>query len=302
MYSFIGIVAGGFSSLQTAVNARLGNALGSPYRSSFVSFSLGALFLILSVLLTGGSLMITKDQFAIIPWWAYIGGITGAIGLTLNIVLFNHIGSTQTAILPVVGQLVTSALIDQFGWFRMPIINLDLWKIIGLILLFAGACLIVLKPTDLLNSSKKGGNQLGFQVLAVFSGALVAIQTATNGQLGHWLQSPIKASSIVFLTGAIILLIVVLFQGHYQDLPKVKRAPWWGYLGGPLGALNVALGAWLITVIGAGLTTALQLVGIMIIGLVIDQFGLLDAEVRKITQMQMIGLVVLVVGVVLVEL
>lgn len=100
--------------------------------------------------------MMTDHQLVIIPWWAYIGGITEAIGLTLNIVLFNHIGSTQTAILPVVGQLVTSALIDQFGWFKMPIINLDLWKIIGLILLFMGACLIILKPTDLLNASKKG--------------------------------------------------------------------------------------------------------------------------------------------------
>ena len=301
MNSLIGIIAGGFSSLQTAVNARLGSAFGSSYRSSLVSFSLGALFLTISFLLTGGSLVITDHQLATIPWWAYIGGFTGAICLTLNIVLFNYIGSTQTAILPVVGQLVTSALIDQFGWFRMATIKLTFGKVIGLCLLFLGACLIVFKPQEQFAPTSKNKRQIWWQILAILSGSLVAIQTATNGQLGHWLGSPIEASGIVFWTGAIVLLVIVIIQNRIQDLPKVQYAPWWSYLGGILGALNVALGAWLVTVLGAGLTTALQLVGIMVVGLLIDQFGMLGAERRKATRLQLLGLLVLFIGAILVE-
>lgn len=291
------ILSGAFTSMQTAVNSRLSRALGSNYRSSFTSFGIGAIFLtIFALILSGGQLGLGRLMHA--TWWYYLGGFTGAVALTLNIILFSHLGSTQTAILPVVGQLITSALIDQFGWFNMKVINLSLWRAIGLILLLVGASAIVFKPKSHLTTNKE--SQLIWQILAILNGALIAIQTTTNGQLGRALGSPIKAIEVVFWIGTIILLVISLIQNRVQELPKIQAAPWWGYLGGVLGASNVVLGAWLVIQLGVGLTTSLQLVGIMTTGLMIDQFGWLGAKRRRIERLQLIGLLVLLVGAILV--
>ena len=112
--------------------------------------------------------------------------------------------------------------------------------------------------------------------------------------------SPVKATAIVFWTGTIILLIISVIQNQTTKLPKIQRAPWWGYLGGVLGAINVVLGAWLVTQLGVGLTTSLQLVGIMAAGLMIDQFGRLGAQKRSIGRLQLIGLAILLIGAVMV--
>ena len=68
--------------------------------------------------------------FSTEPWWIWIGGALGVIYLTGNIVLFPKLGSVQTVIMPILGQIVMSMLIDNFGWFtlsNMILLGLEEW-------------------------------------------------------------------------------------------------------------------------------------------------------------------------------
>ena len=69
----IGIVIGLILSLQTAVNSRLRGFIGSPYQASFVSFTVGTLFLAIVMLASHESLGVSGQMFATEPWWIWIG-------------------------------------------------------------------------------------------------------------------------------------------------------------------------------------------------------------------------------------
>lgn len=99
----IGIIIGGIISCQTAINSRLRAFIGSPYQASFVSFTIGTLFLALVTLASHQSLGVSSQLLAQEPWWLWIGGFLGVIFLTTNILLFPHIGAVQTAIMPILG-------------------------------------------------------------------------------------------------------------------------------------------------------------------------------------------------------
>ncbi len=76
----------------------------SPFLASLFSFAIGTLFLALIAIFQGVPLLITSDVFARTPWWTYLGGLLGMLGLTANILLFPILGSVQTVILPILGQ------------------------------------------------------------------------------------------------------------------------------------------------------------------------------------------------------
>ncbi|MCJ0580296.1 DMT family transporter [Enterococcus cecorum] len=97
----------------------------------------------------GVPLLITSDVFARTPWWAYLGGLLGMLGLTANILLFLILGSVQTVILPILGQLLMSILIDHFGLFHTLLRPLSFIRFLGLISLIVGVLLIVFLPSYL---------------------------------------------------------------------------------------------------------------------------------------------------------
>lgn len=308
----IGIAIGIIVSFQTAVNSRLRHFIGSPYQASFVSFTIGTLFLGAMTLTSQHTLLVAPNLIASQPWWLWIGGLLGVIFLTANILLFPHIGAVQTAIMPILGQVVMGSIIDNFGWFHADRQPLTLTKIMGLLLALAGILITVALP-DLLRrrehrqlaTEKTAGNPLIWRLIGVFTGALGATQTTINGRLGLVLHSAVHAAFISFLIGTIGLLIIVLIVNH--GLKEVRRAtghgkPWWLWIGGVLGAIFVLGNAYLAPIIGTGQTVVFALLGQITGGLLVDQLGLLGAQRKPVIPIQLLGLVVLIGGVVLIRL
>lgn len=118
MYLLLGLFVGSLLPIQTAFNSKMRGIVQSPFLASLFSFAIGTLFLALIAIFQGVPLLITSDVFARTPWWAYLGGLLGMLGLTANILLFPILGSVQTVILPILGQLLMSILIDHFGLFH----------------------------------------------------------------------------------------------------------------------------------------------------------------------------------------
>ena len=54
------------------------------------------------------------------PWWGWLGGITGAVYVTSVFSLMPEIGASATIALTVGGQQAASLVVDRFGLLRLP--------------------------------------------------------------------------------------------------------------------------------------------------------------------------------------
>lgn len=311
IYILLAFAIGLMMPIQTAVNSRLRTYVLSPFMASFISFLVGTTFLLIMTLATKHSVLIPLSTFQDNPFWIWMGGLLGVIGLTTNILLFPKLGGVQTVVLPIMGQIMMSMLIDHFGLFFSPEKSFTLLRFIGIIILMLGVfCVIVLpdylrKKHSNSNVPTEGGNKLPFQILGIVAGMLMASQSAINGHLGGLLDSAIHAAFISFLVGTTILFIIVAVV--FRQLGNFKLAlgndkPKWIWCGGILGAFFVLIMAYLVPIIGTGLVVVICLFGQILCSVLIDMFGLLGAKKVPITRVQMLGLGLLVCAVVMIRL
>ncbi|WP_334329414.1 DMT family transporter [Companilactobacillus sp. HBUAS59699] len=295
----IPILIGSGLAIQTAVNSKLREYVGSPYMASTISFTIGALFLIVLTLLSSVDPLIPMDTFAHNPWWIWIGGVLGVIALTVNLLLFPRLGSIQTAVLPLFGQIIMGLIIDQFGLFYAPKSGLTLVKFLSALLVSIG----MLMSTGMIGKHLTGdnNNNLSFQLIGIGSGLLMASQAAINGHLGIVLKSSTHAAMISFLVGAILLWILIIILRVPVKQTKVAvqagKKYWWIWIGGFLGAAYVFGVAWLVPQIGTGQVVVITLFGQLLFSTLIDQFGLFQSFVNKVSVIRIIGLVVMFIGV-----
>lgn len=127
--------AGGFSTISAAVNAQLKTILHSPIAAATINFVVG--FSILTLLLALGIFPPYKlDLLSITPWWAFLGGLLGAIFVTLSTLIVPKLGLTTTTLVVVFSQMFMSLVIDQLGWFGAIKYPITTPKILGIATLF----------------------------------------------------------------------------------------------------------------------------------------------------------------------
>lgn len=105
-------------------------------------------------------------------------------------------------------------------------------------------------------------------LLAFCAGLLISLSRQINGRLSLS-TSPLAASFWNHAVGLGALTLAGLFIGGIFP-PGAENAPWWAYLGGPLGVIFVASGSWLIVRIGATSTALLVIGGQMVTGIALD--------------------------------
>lgn len=139
-YFFLGILAGILGAAQPGINSILDKKLGSPILASTISFLVGTLFLlVLSFALK--ILPLPLKAFTQAPWWAYVGGLLGAFFVLVSVILAPKIGAVTLMGLLLAGQLLASLIYDHFGILGYPVQPLNLWRILGVLLIFAGVYL-----------------------------------------------------------------------------------------------------------------------------------------------------------------
>ncbi|GGB06724.1 DMT family transporter [Macrococcus hajekii] len=309
-YLLIALIIGLGIPIQTAINSRLRSYVLSPFIASFISFSVGTVFLMFVTLFTKHTLLIPREIIVHSPWWLWIGGLLGLIGLTGNILLFPKLGGVQTVILPILGQIFASMIIDHFGFFGSPEIPLSFIRIVGVILLIAGIVAVIVLPEYLRKRQghsieQADGSKLPYQLFGVLAGMLMATQSAINGKLGGVLDSPVHAAFISFLVGTLLLFIgitLILRNVHQVKLAFGSDKPKWILLGGIIGAFFVLSMAALVPILGTGVVVVASLVGQLICSIAIDQFGWFNARRVPITGVQIAGLILMIIGVVLIKL
>jgi len=305
LFILLGVLCGVMIFTQTTINSQLREHAESPYASSLISFLFGTALLLLLTIIIEGHLFPSLETLQSMEWWAYLGGALGIYVVLSAILVFPRIGGVQTVAIPIFGQMLMSLLIDYFGWFAMDKRPLSLINILGLIILVIGIVFTVILPDYLekkhlatAEKHMKKSGKLFWQILALLSGFCLAIQPAVNGHLGIGISSGIQAALISFLIGTILLIAinVILKQMTSVKMAFQKKAPWWFYMGGFLGALYVFFALVITPEIGTGAFVIFVLIGQMIVSLLIDNYGLLRSRIRKVSYIQIIGLVVMLLG------
>ena len=141
LIAMIAVVLGGAATaLQAPTNARMMTAVGSPVNAAFVSFAVGTAALgLLAVVL-----QVRPDMAAsrALPWYAWIGGLYGAIFVVAAAWGVPRLGVATTIILMVAGQLLLSVVLDHFGAMGMPKQPISLGRVAGVGLVIAGVLMV----------------------------------------------------------------------------------------------------------------------------------------------------------------
>lgn len=137
VYMLWGIGAGGLIAFQSVLNASLGQRIGN-LGSVLILTLISALTLVILIFFFPSSANFSEFP-GMAEWYLYLGGLLGVAILAAPIFLVPKIGTTSTLIAVVLGQLVGALLIDQFGLFASPKSEINIIRVIGIILVALGA-------------------------------------------------------------------------------------------------------------------------------------------------------------------
>ena len=305
MLVVVAMMVGAIVPVQTAINTRLRQSVGSPIGATFLSFILAVAASCVIALFATRTLVPDLALAASEPWWVWLGGFMGVMFIAGNIVLFPELGAVQTTILPILGQVLMGLLIDATGLFHYPQTPVGPLRLLGALLVLIGIAMVLeIGRGATLRGTARGLRAWLLRGFGVLMGMGSATQTAVNGYLGKVLHSSIQAGQISLAVGLILLFAMVLL------IPAPRRAvasgvapgPWWMWLGGVLGALFVFGGASLSPILGAGTTVIGSLVGMIICGQVLESLGIGGGSKGMPTPFRLSGLAIVLVGVAMVRL
>jgi transporter family-2 protein len=137
-YAFI---AGALLPVQSGLNMQLAKNLGHPLWGALASFCVGTLLLAVYALLTGVRLP-SPLQMSSSPYWMWIGGAFGAFFVATAVIVSPRLGAATSVALFVAGQLVMSVLLDHYGAVGFPTHPLNIWRVLGTVLIVVGVVLI----------------------------------------------------------------------------------------------------------------------------------------------------------------
>jgi bacterial/archaeal transporter family-2 protein len=137
----LGVGAGCLVGMQAPVNSRLGKTVGSVQAAS-ISFLIGTIVLLTIVVFVNGGLG-ALGRVGRVPWWALVGGVLGAVYVTVALVAVRTLGASGLTAVVIIGQLAISVVIDRFGLLGVARQQIGAQRIAGLVLLVAGVLLVV---------------------------------------------------------------------------------------------------------------------------------------------------------------
>lgn len=140
-YILLAVLAGAMLPAQAAINARLGRVVGSPVWAAAISG------VVLTVALAVVAAALTRAGprtagLGNLPWWAWVGGLCGAITLSATTAVAPRLGTSGMIALVMAGQVVCSLALDQWGLLGLAVQPAGGKRLLAATLLLAGAALM----------------------------------------------------------------------------------------------------------------------------------------------------------------
>lgn len=143
-YLFLYFLAlgGGVSVVtQQVLNGNLRTALNSPAWAGLVSYAVGLITMVVTVIVLGERIPSWKT-IADVPWYAWSGGVFGGVFILLVILLLPSLGAATLFALVISGQVLAAVTLDHFGAFGLTPHPIGAARLAGAVLLIAGVVLI----------------------------------------------------------------------------------------------------------------------------------------------------------------
>lgn len=298
MYSLV-LGIGLLMPVQASINSRLAVTLESPYRSALILFGTASLTLIILLLVSGDSLVPSQAHIESLPAWMWLAGFFTVSGTTLAIIVFPKIGSLNSVILPLLGQISMSLLVEHFGLFANAVSPVALRDLVLLAIFVLGVYAVLAK--DQQRPAHK--TTLGiYHLMAVLSGALMATQVTITASLGQALNNGRQAALVSFFLGFVLLFALNAYRDQtFNPFSQIRfsKIPLPLYSGGLLQVGFLLGNALAVAQIGPAMMTLYSLLGRLVSGVAIDHYGWMHLDRRPIQGQQIIGLVIIVATVLL---
>lgn len=130
IYLILAVIGGFLTTMSMVVNASLGKRIGV-FQATFVNYIGG--IILSGVILFGLRIPLGLTNISDIPFYAFLGGALGVIGVTSFNFIIPKIPTIYTTLLTFIGQIFAGVIIDYFRFNY-----LSKGKIIGGILIILG--------------------------------------------------------------------------------------------------------------------------------------------------------------------
>jgi bacterial/archaeal transporter family-2 protein len=138
-----------------------------------------------------------------------------------------------------------------------------------------------------------------FYFFTIFLGIILALHLSMNGRVGSALGNPRVANALFWCIGAATALLIGATGWRSGALSGLKDVHPLLLTAGALGACLVFAIAWLLPQVGARAMFITLIAGQVLGGMILSHFGWLGSPVQKITVPNLIGAVVMILGVIL---
>lgn len=256
MYQLLALLTGVLLSVMISINGSL-SGFYDMYTAAVIIHAVGVLFALVMALIRKEKPLPRSRS----PWWFYLGGVIGVATTLFNVFAFGRISMTSIVALGLLGQTVTSVLVDSTGWMGMVRRPFKKSSLIGLVFCLAGIVIM------LDNSVLEAALAVWFSLL---TGVVIVISRSINARLAERIGA-MPGSFVNHLAGLPVTIIIAFFASPaFRGFSFSGGHPFWAYLGGILGVFGVVLFNILVPKISQFSLTVLTFAGQVASGIVLD--------------------------------
>ncbi len=257
MYQGLSVLTGILISVMVAINGQLTVTYGM-YSATVVIHLVGLLFITMLVLIKRKSARPAKK----LPFHFYLGGAVGVATVVFNNMAYGHISMSALLALSLLGQILSSLVVDQFGLFSMPRRPISVRKLPGIVLVTVGIGWM-LWPFD--------ARVIIPVVVSLLTGVTIVVSRSINACLARqtgMLQSTLCNYAVGFAVSILVLLAAGTGEPMLSSFTLSPRV--YIYTGGMLGVCVVTLFNAVAAKVSSFYITLLSFAGQVFSGLVLD--------------------------------
>jgi len=257
MLQGLSVLAGVLIAVMVTINGGLSETYGV-YSATVIIHIAG--LLLVSVLLAARHKSLKPDEK--LPIHYYLGGAVGVGTVVFNNMAFGRISVTAILALSLLGSVLCSLVVDQYGWFGMTCHPVSIKKLPGIALAALGIAWM-LWPFDM--------HVVIPVIVSLLTGVTIVVSRSLNARLTcktGMLQSTFFNYAVGLTVSAAILLIFGRGEpmaAGFEFSPRV-----WIYTGGMLGACIVTLFNAVSVKLSSFYVSLLSFVGQIFAGVALD--------------------------------
>lgn len=136
----VALAAGAANPFQSGANAQLNKQLGQPIWAGVIVYATGLAGMLLVQVIFGR--VFPWSKAGEVSWWAWLGGLVSIASTMAGLTLAQRLGSGLFTGLSITAAVITSVMLDQFGWLGFRQHAASPARLAGCGLLIAGLWLV----------------------------------------------------------------------------------------------------------------------------------------------------------------